>query len=299
MTTRKATSCADSLDDPRLRAVNGVPRLIPREEFGIPFSCAGRHSGSTSGRHNSGSSVGGSHRALVIAGSHACFERTKRLALLPAGFSAASIHWSKAAISWPLNGSACADTQGQRMTDGTVRGHRAAWEAIAADDQPAFVFEEDAVLLGSAADWSDGLRQCAARQCDIAYMGMSGEFFTSHATYITPAGARRLLQMTRDRCNRKKADYAIRLACLGPAVDRCLRTRGSSPCDFQALTRSDAESSASGRGSDARSARPLRCLRPPRLLWMRGIESVGVWGYMQPCVAVIEHPALDLRSIPV
>ena len=158
--SRKA-NCADSLDDPRLVAVNGVPRLIPRDIFGTPASCTTRNSKATA-------SVGSLHRALVIAGSQACFERTRRLALLPAGFSAADIQWSKAALSWPLNASSCPDTQGQRMTDGTVRGHRTAWQTIVADGQPAFVFEEDAVLLGSTADWSEGLQQCMRRQCDLA-----------------------------------------------------------------------------------------------------------------------------------
>ena len=140
--TRKAKNCAESLDDPRLLALHGAPRLVPREDFGTPLPCK-RTVSQGERQRLFGTSL---PRALVIAGSQACFERTKQLALLPASFDAASIQWSHAALSWPLNGSSCADTQGQRMTDGTVRGHRAAWKEIAANGRPAFVFEEDAVL---------------------------------------------------------------------------------------------------------------------------------------------------------
>ena len=138
---------------------------------------------------------------------------------------------------------------------------------------------------------------------------MSGEFFTSHATYVTPVAARRLLATTREACNRKKADYAIRLACLGPAVDRCLRTRGTKPCDFRALAGARVESTrdpgrqarstgtAEERTSSTSSLRPLRCLRPPRLLWQRGIESVGVWG--QDHLGITSYSQLEVvHAIP-
>lgn len=158
-----AKNCAENLDDPRLLALHGKPRLVPREEFGTPLPCKRIVS-----HGKPGSILGILPRAIVIAGSQACFERTKQLALLPAGLHADGIRWSHAALSWPLNGSSCADTQGQRMTDGTVRGHREAWKEIASDGQPAFVLEEDAVLLGTATDIVDGLRQCSQRQCDLA-----------------------------------------------------------------------------------------------------------------------------------
>lgn len=114
--------------------------------------------------------------------------------------------------------------------------------------------------------------------------GMSGDFFTSHAYFATPPAAARLLSSTRERCNKKKADYAIRLACLGSALDHCLRTRRQTSCDYRTLTR------------DASPA-VLRCLRPSRLLWRRGLESVGL--FAQDHLGITSYSALEkVHAIP-
>ena len=236
--------------------------------------------------------------AIAIAGSPACFERTRQLVAAPAGLR--TINWSNAAIAWTTTGASlpvCKDDQAQRMTDGTVRAHRAAWRAIVEANRSAVVLEEDAELLGSENDVQEAVRRCLDLDCDVQYLGMTGDFFTSHAYYLSPRAAARLLANTQARCNRRKADYAIRLACLGTAVDLCLRSRDRlrdkrSTCNY-------AEIVADRRRKEAMAALPKleTCLRPPRLLWRRGLESVGI--FAQDHLGITSYSQLErVHAIP-
>lgn len=315
--------CASSLDDPRLVAANGASRLIG--SFGGPPLPCERFPSSSSSPPRSTLPNGASPppprrtspprttittplRAIVIAGSRACFERARWLVLQPAGLGTLA-NWSHAAFEWRESAAVsnaavpvvCADTQAQRMTDGTVRAHRAAWRMIVASSEAAAVFEEDAVLLGEAEDVAEAARRCEQSRCDLAYLGMSGDFFASHATLVTPTAAAMLLAQTRETCNKKKADYAIRLGCIGAAMDRCLRSRGHGTCDYNALntTGQRVAGEEAGRAAAAGNTirQPLICLRPPRLLWQRGLESVGI--FAQDHRAITSYSVLtQVHAIP-
>lgn len=169
-------SCASSPDDPRIVRINGASRLEPPDAFGIPFCCKGAHAawqgGSPlrDGKNCQATSATETQsaqplEAVIIAGSRNCFERAKLLAALPSGVVAAT--WSHAALTWPA-ASSCADTQSQRMTDGTVLGHRAAWQMIVSANRSMLVLEEDAEFIGQpVVDVRAAVRRCEEAQCDV------------------------------------------------------------------------------------------------------------------------------------
>ena len=95
---------------------------------------------------------------------------------------------------------------------------------------------------------------------------LCAQFFLSHAYLATPRAAHYLLDhATSENGNKRKADYAMRLACLGEALAACLwsKPRLGAACDHANLT--------------IRSPPPLRCLRPPRVLWRRPMEGIGIF----------------------
>ena len=158
-------SCASSADDPRIVRVNGPSRLEPPDAFGIPFCCKGDSKDCLATPAADAAQSARSIEALIIAGSRICFERARRLAALPSGVDSAT--WSHAALTWPATDS-CSDTQSQRMTDGTVLGHRAAWRAIVAANRSMLILEEDAEFIGlPVVDVRAAVRRCEEAQCDI------------------------------------------------------------------------------------------------------------------------------------
>ena len=132
-------------------------------------------------------------------------------------------------------------------------------------------FHSPAPLLCSAAvsrsysnTWIDRLTKQYAPPSDL---GSSSDFFGSHAYYLTPRAAAHLLAATRPRCNRRKPDYKMRAACLGPAIVDCLAlpTHAAPKCNATILT------------VEPRHRPPLRCFKPPRVLWRRELESFGIF----------------------
>jgi hypothetical protein len=191
--------------------------------------------------------------AVVIAASQGCFELAAaqaRAAGIQDVFFAPAVH--DAGASGP---------------DGVVQAHRGVWRTILRDGRPRVVLEEDAHFIGDPTDVSSAVARCEAAACDVAYLGISGDFFTSHAYWATPKAALHLLQgnATRDVGNTRKPDYAMRQGCLGDALTKCLwqNRRSRVPCPHANLTRI--------------SPPPLRCLRPPRVLWRRPMEAIGLF----------------------
>ena len=124
--------------------------------------------------------------------------------------------------------------------------------------------QEDAEVIGDTAEVHAVIEQCQATGCDLAFLGVVGNFFASHAYWLTPRAAVVLLEMSHERCNARKADWQMRYACLGAALGRCLaRSTGRAEvlCNVTDLTRE--------------SPPRLRCLKPQRILWMRDLLAFG------------------------
>ena len=111
-----------------------------------------------------------------------------------------------------------------QMNDGQVNAHREAWRAIVASGVPTTIFEDDIRLLSAdgAADARAMVARCAASGCDVQYLGIAGDYFSTHAYHITPNAAAMLLRHTKARCNDRKQDYALRSLCTSRQL-RCTK----------------------------------------------------------------------------
>lgn len=111
-----------------------------------------------------------------------------------------------------------------QMNDGQVGAHRAAWRAIVDSNEPTTIFEDDIRLLSAngAADARAMVARCAASHCDVQYLGIAGDFFSTHAYHVTPTAAAVLLRHTKPRCNDRKQDYALRSLCTARKL-RCTK----------------------------------------------------------------------------
>ena len=176
----KSLQCADSWSSSRVakRLAGPSNRIVPHDAFGSPLTCAAHSpaiNNDTDDLH-----------ALVISGSSSCFERAKLQLLRLAGF--AHVRWTHAIHDdgGTNKDNKCKDSQLQRTYDGIVGAHRAAWTAVVQSNRSMAVFEEDAELIGDKLDVRAAVRACtSAAACDVSYLGLTGDFFSSHAYYIT------------------------------------------------------------------------------------------------------------------
>ena len=199
--------------------------------------------------------------ALIITSSASCYERARR----QANATQLTAERISAVFSTEEGASSCRDTPTQRTYDATAAAHRAAWRVILQSNTSMAILEEDAEALVDAADMRAAIDRSLEEQCDLAYLGISGDFYGSFAYWATPRAAEYLLRVaTKPRCNPHKPDYAMRFACLGPSLVHCLsRPASRGLCDVANLTRS---------GPPA-----LRCLKPVRVLWRRELEGQGLF----------------------
>ena len=139
-------------------------------------------------------------RANIIAASQGCFEL-------------ASMHARAAGVRDVSL--APAMHEALHAADGQVLAHRGAWRTIAESrvvaiptcelspslrpanhegsqsvarsnlvptgGQPSIVLEEDVHFIGDPTDVASAVARCERARCDLAYLGVSGDFFTSHA----------------------------------------------------------------------------------------------------------------------
>lgn len=265
--------CVNSSTDVRMCSLIGCHERIrgAQDAFGLPIPCA---------TQESFAAPPSKQRALIIA-SPGCYE------LASAQAHAAGIH--DVTLAPAVHGTEA----GRSPADGVVQAHRGVWRSILQAGRPGIVLEEDAHFIGDRTDVTSALARCEAVGCDLAYLGIAGDvrcayrlestvapfpiapkpfaplcaqFFLSHAYLATPRAAHYLLDhATSENGNKRKADYAMRLACLGEALAACLwsKPRLGAACDHANLT--------------IRSPPPLRCLRPPRVLWRRPMEGIGIF----------------------
>ena len=255
----RGVQCADSFDSPRIQKREGGTRVLHGERFGSPIPCSNLSlSSETLARYPRFSSLP-TLPALVIAASASCFERARRQAAgakLEATRVAAVL--ANASSSATLH---CRDHQLQRTVDGVTSAHRAAWSEILRAGRAMAVFEEDAELIGDAADTHAAVERCERAGCDLAYLGLTGDIFGAFAYWATPRAAAHLLeQATRPRCNRRKPDYALRAACLGQGLLDCLGhdVRARPTCDAAMLTATSLREQQCAR-MITRGYRPPKC----------------------------------------
>ena len=115
--------------------------------------------------------------------------------------------------------------------DGITRAHRRAWELIVRDNVPRAIFEDDIEALGSSRDVAYAISRCELGQapgsCGVAFLGIAfSSYLLSHAYYVSTAAARMLLNSTRDSCNARTQDYAIRDLCVSGRSNCTLPPRG-------------------------------------------------------------------------
>lgn len=266
--------CADGIAADRAQKRVGIARLAPPDSFGEPAPCAHPALSNASLARWPRWRLLPIVPALVISASSSCFRRVQKMTRtvqieaewVPAVFASNNI----TQLDSTLEDEHDDDARSCRSTsyDGATAAHRAAWARIVQRNVSMAILEEDAEPVGDAADVRASIDRCEATECDIQYLGTTGEvFFGAFAYYVTPRAAAYLLRVaTRSRCNLNKPDKAIRYACLGAGLVHCLsRTyhAGQPRCDVANLTRA--------------SPPALRCLKPARVLWVRELEGLGVF----------------------
>ena len=253
--------CADSLGSSRVLKRTGPARLSPIDAFGTPIPCTANALSNASLAKWPKWRLLPKEPALIITSSASCYERARR----QANATQLTAERISAVFSTEEGASSCRDTPTQRTYDATAAAHRAAWRLIVQRNTSMAILEEDAEALGDAADMRAAIDSCMEEQCDLAYLGISGDFYGSFAYWATPRAAEYLLRVaTKPRCNPHKPDYAMRFACLAPSLVHCLsRPASRGLCDVANLTRS---------GPPA-----LRCLKPVRVLWRRELEGQGLF----------------------
>lgn len=174
---------------------------------------------------------------VIIAAQPSCFRRTRAVARaaglggplthLPATFVSSRDVLTKCCPGGYCGKGSRLKPAARAVMDGGMQAHRAAWTHVAKSGLPSVVLEDDVRLLGSADDVAYAVALCARRGCDLAYLGASFEMLFSHAYYLTPHAARRLLLSPHAKqwCNGHKQDYVMRWECTKPALTRLNCTR--------------------------------------------------------------------------
>jgi hypothetical protein len=107
------------------------------------------------------------------------------------------------------------------------------------------IFEDDIEALGTPLDTAYAIERCELNHCSLAYLGtaLRNPFLLTHAYFISPPAAALLLKATRDHCNPRGIDYAMRDLCM------------------------------------SRLAHGFNCTLPPRGLIAKGERKVGELGW--------------------
>ena len=170
---------------------------------------------------------------IIIASSEECFERARGHASaaglanvpvrLPARFVDASDELARCCSAAGHCGKGNRFKPSSRaVMDGGVQAHRQAWRRVLETNTPAVVLEDDVRLLGDADDVTYSLRLCSQRNCSLAFLGAGWDLLLSHAYFITPGGARALLNASSEWCNAHKQDVIMRKACTSWRIE-CMR----------------------------------------------------------------------------
>ena len=108
--------------------------------------------------------------------------------------------------------------------------------------------------------------------CDVQYLGVAGDYFSTHAYHVTPNAAAVLLRHTKPRCNDRKQDYALRSLCTAPPMPP-----GTAGTTTAARGPGTAGTTTAARGAPRLRER-LRCTKPITMLTPVGRGFVSGWG---------------------
>ena len=106
-----------------------------------------------------------------------------------------------------------------------LAAHRNAWSIVAAANVSMLVLEDDVELASTAEALHADVQRCEASAqrggCELLLVGFVDAYWATHALYVTPRGARRLLHLSRPRwgCG-EPTDYYTHRMC-STAVEGC------------------------------------------------------------------------------
>lgn len=175
------------------------------------------HDGSASHRwaRDGGDGAEAPTPAAILSGCDKRYERAaavaRRAGLAPSWVPAvfpSNVHPERRDCSWPLP-----------VERNLVAAHRNAWSLIASTNVSMVVLEDDIELAGSSARLQLDVRRCEARRttrdgaCLVLFLGFVDAYWATHALYVTPPGARRLLERSSKRCP-EPTDYHTHRLCL-------------------------------------------------------------------------------------
>ena len=163
--------------------------------------------------------------AVIISGCESRYERAAAVARradlvpnwLPAVFPQ-NVAADRPECSWP--------TPAERNL---LASHRNAWSFIASTNISMLVLEDDIEIVSSALRVHADVHRCdASPECAILFVGFVDAFWATHALYVTPWGARQLLEKSATRRCPEPADFYTHRLCqasrdsrdLGPSDHR-------------------------------------------------------------------------------
>ena len=168
--------------------------------------------------------------ALIISGCDQRYERAaavaRRAGLLPSWLPAVfppNVARTDRACAWPST-----------VEQNLLMAHRNAWSIIAATATPMLVLEDDIELASTSEQLHADLRRCdgakaeaplsravgsktgnrTSASCELLFVGFVDAHWATHALYVTPHAARKLLRASASRCS-GPADHHTHRMCLG------------------------------------------------------------------------------------
>lgn len=152
--------------------------------------------------------------ALIISGCDTRYERAAAVARAASldptwllGVFPENVHPSGPRCSWP--------TVGERNL---LVAHRNAWSVIASSGVGMVVLEDDIELATSPASLRRDVRRCETLGghggCALMLLGYVDAYWATHAMYVAPEGARKLLKESAGQCA-EPTDYHTHRLCVG------------------------------------------------------------------------------------
>ncbi len=149
--------------------------------------------------------------AIILSGCDARYERAAAVARragldpnwLPAVFPH-NVAPDRPACTWP-----------SAAERNLVAAHRNAWSLIASTNISMVVLEDDIELASSAGRLHVDVQRCEARraECALLFVGFVDAFWATHALYLTPWGARQLIERSAQRRCPEPTDYYTHRLC--------------------------------------------------------------------------------------
>ena len=205
--------------------LDGAPVTAGSHSLGALSHGGGRHAnGNANARHHRHGDESNLIPAVIISGCDRRYERAAAVARA-AGFAPTWLvgvfRQNVAAVPgcpWP--------SQNERNL---LSAHRNAWSLIASTNTSMAVLEDDIELGTSAAAIRRDVLACDASYrgeadadgtaCQLLYLGYVDAYWATHAPYIAPSAAKKLLRASGRHCP-EPTDYHTHRFCLAPSTER-------------------------------------------------------------------------------